>query len=218
MSKRVRIPAPVRTRRSHAERTAETRNRVKDAVVESIAEVGYQRTTGAEIARRAGVTWGAVQHHFGDKDGILMAVLEESFDRFAQVLAEPPAESAGLEERIGIFVERAWKHFSSANYRTTFEILLNLPSDVEPSWQADVLGAWNRIWSRYFAESKLSHREALELMHYTISVLSGLATTKILEGPAGEVRARELGFLKETLMREFERRASGGRRAARAAG
>ena len=41
--------------------------------VECIAELGFQRTTAQEITRRAGVTWGAVQHHFGDKDGILLA-------------------------------------------------------------------------------------------------------------------------------------------------
>ena len=48
------------------------------AVVETIADVGFQKTTAAEIARRAGVTWGAVQHHFGGKEGILLAVLEAS--------------------------------------------------------------------------------------------------------------------------------------------
>ncbi len=205
MSARVRIPPPARTRRSHAERTAETCARVKAAVVESIAEVGYQRTTGAEIARRAGVTWGAVQHHFGDKDGILMAVLEESFERFAQVLAEPSDEGADLEQRVRVFIDRAWEHFASAHYRTTFEILLNLPADVEPSWQNDILGAWNGIWSRYFAESELSRRQTVELMHYTISVLSGLATTKMLAGPDARIRAREMGFLKDTLLREFTR-------------
>ena len=42
-------------------------------------------------------------------------------------------------------------------------------------------------------------------MRYTISALSGLATTKMLEGPSAMIRARELGFLKETLLREFER-------------
>ena len=41
--------------------------RVKAAVIESIADLGYQRTTGAEIARRAGVTWGAVQHTSGTR-------------------------------------------------------------------------------------------------------------------------------------------------------
>lgn len=214
MSTRTRNAAPVRARRSHAERTAETCGRVKAAVIESIADVGFQRTTGAEIARRAGVTWGAVQHHFGDKDGILMAVLEESFDRFAEILAEPPSEVSGLEARVGVFVDRAWQHFSSAHYRTTFEILLNLPADEEPAWQADMLRAWNGIWSRYFAESELSRRETLELMHYTISALSGLATTQMLEGPAAKIRARELGFLKDTLMREL-RRAPSARAASR---
>ena len=66
MSARVR-QAPPRERRSQTERTAETRERVMAAVVESIAEVGYPKTTANEIARRAGVTWGAVQHHFGER-------------------------------------------------------------------------------------------------------------------------------------------------------
>lgn len=206
MSGRVRLPATRPVRRTHAERTAETRGRVKAAVIESIATVGYQRTTGVEIARRAGVTWGAVQHHFGDKDGILMAVLEESFDRFAEVLGEPPDNENGLEDRVAVFVERAWRHFSSDDYRTTFEILLNLPSEVEPSWEGGMLRAWNRIWKRYFAESRLSRRETVELMHYTVSVLSGLATTQMLEGPGATVRGRELGFLVDTLVRELEGR------------
>ena len=143
-----------------------------------------------------------------------MAVLEESFERFAQILAEPPLDAADLETRVGIFVERAWEHFGSAHYRTTFEILLNLPVDEEPSWQGEMLSAWNGIWSRYFEESRLSRRETLELMHYTISALSGLATTKMLEGPGSMIRARELGFLKETLLREFSREPASGPRKA----
>ena len=127
MTPRARTPAPSRPRRSHAERTAETRSRVKAAVIESIAEVGYQKTTGAEIARRAGVTWGAVQHHFGSKDGILAAVLEDSFNRFASGLAEAfevLGEGAPLEKRIETFIDAAWDHFGGSYYRATFEILL----------------------------------------------------------------------------------------------
>lgn len=206
MSRRGRNPSTARARRSHAERSAETRERVTSAVVESIAAVGYQRTTAAEIARRAGVTWGAVQHHFGDKDGILMAVLEDSFDRFAARLGESTADEEGLDERVARFVEKAWEHFSSPHYRSTFEILLNLPDDVELAWQNDMLEAWRRIWSRYFPESRPSARRTVELMHYTISVLSGLAATKLLEGRAARARSAELGFLKDTLVRELGRR------------
>ncbi len=173
------------------------------AVVESIGEVGFQRTTSAEIARRAGVTWGAVQHHFGDKNGILMAVLEASFERFAERLREPPAEGEPLEKRVALFVERSWEHFASPHFRSTFEILLNLPSDFELSWRDEMLAAWAGIWSRYFPGSRPTARRTVDLMHYTISVLAGLAATSMLEGGRAVPRGRELAMLEDTLHREL---------------
>ena len=59
MSSEIRVRAPKPSRRTHAERTAETRRRVLDAVVECIADLGFQRTTGTEIdSRRASVRTG----------------------------------------------------------------------------------------------------------------------------------------------------------------
>ena len=201
MANQVRVRAPKPVRRSHAERTAETRRRVLDAVVECIAELGFQRTTGTEIARRAGITWGAVQHHFGDKNGILAAVLEESFDRFAATLGQPD-EDASLESRVSEFIQRAWQHFGGPHYRTTFEILLNLPPEMESSWAPGVLGTWQEIWRQYFPESPLDDRETADLMRYAVSVLSGLATTNILEGRSRRA-GRALARLEDTLLREL---------------
>ncbi|MCP5116547.1 MAG: TetR/AcrR family transcriptional regulator, partial [bacterium] len=59
MSEQLEVPAAPRKRRSHAERSSETQSRIKTAVVEAISELGFQRTTAAEISRRAGVSWGA---------------------------------------------------------------------------------------------------------------------------------------------------------------
>jgi AcrR family transcriptional regulator len=196
------VPKPAR--RSHADRTAETRRRVTAAVVESIAEVGYQRTTGSEIARRAGVTWGAVQHHFGDKSGILAAVLEQSFERLATALGSPEDSDAPLEARVSDFVSRAWSHFRSDDYRTTFEILLNLPAEMEASWSQGVLDTWQTIWRESFPESPLTKQETADLMHYAVSVLSGLATTTILGGQAARA-SRSLSFLEDTLVEKLTR-------------
>jgi len=203
-STRRRIARPARARRSHAERTAETRGRALAAVVQSIGEVGYQRTTATEITRRAGITWGAVQHHFGDKDGILTAVLEETFNRFAERLAGVPA-GGSLEERIARFVDRSWEHFGSSSYCTAFVILLNLPSDLEVSWQDQMFAAWSGVWSQYFPGSKPSRRRTAGLMYYTISVLSGLAATQMLSGRSVGRLETELGYLKDTLVRELAR-------------
>ena len=204
MSGRIRIAPPVRARRSHAERTAETRAKVMAAVVESIAEVGFPRTTAAEITRRAGVSWGAVQHHFGGKDGILIAVLEDSFNGFAERLSSVDVGSMALEERVAVFVARAWEHFGSPRYRSTFEILLNYPGAESDrrSWQ-DMLSAWNEVWARFFPTPHLARREVVTLQLYAISVLSGLATARMLGDPTARLLDGPLVLLREALVRHL---------------
>jgi AcrR family transcriptional regulator len=198
---------PPRVRRSHAERTAETRARIIGAVVECIAEVGFGRTTAAEISRRAGVTWGAVQHHFGGKDGILLAVLEESFGRIAERLADVEVESTTLEARVELFIERAWEHFGSPHFQSTFEILLSYAgsegTESDMLWQTEMFKQWNRIWNRLFADAELARRDTVTLQYYTISVLSGLAAMRMVRGRPGRKPAAELDLIKQTLTREL---------------
>lgn len=206
-ARRLPVPSPERARRTHAERTAETRARILAAVVESIDEVGFSGTTAAEIARRAGVTWGAVQHHFGGKDGILVAVVEQSFDHFVEQLGDLPAEDCSLEERAALFIDRAWGHFGSAVYRSTFEILLNYASrpgaGETPQWQGQMFEAWDQVWQRIFHDAPLPRRRRFALQHFTISCLSGLASTLMLEGSENRLLRAELDLLKGALVREL---------------
>lgn len=207
MSQGLRDPAPRRDRRSNAERAAETRARIVAAVVESIAELGFQRTTAVEIARRAGVTWGAVQHHFGGKDGILVAVLEDSFNRFAERFADIDVEGMSLEKRVSLFVDRAWAHFTSPHFRSTLEILLHYSApDPEDVWPDELLAAWNGIWSGVFYDAQLSRGRLLRLQRYTIALLVGLASLEVFERAPNQLRNGELGLLKDTLTRELSRR------------
>lgn len=199
--------APKRARRSQAERTAETRTKVVAAVIDAIAEVGYQRTTAQEIATRAGVTWGAVQHHFGGKDELLLAVLEDTFTRFAARMADIPLSDTSLSERISLFVDRAWEHFRSRHFRSTFEIVLDyLGRDDRPhaaQWREQMTRAWDRVWSTLFADARVPRGRSLMLQHYTVATLSGLATMSMMEGATAVPSRRELQLLKDTLAREM---------------
>jgi AcrR family transcriptional regulator len=204
---RLARPARKRVRRSHAERTAETRAKVIGAVIDAIAEVGFQRTTAQEIAGRAGVTWGAVQHHFGGKDELLLAVLEDTFTRFAERLADIPGAETALADRVSLFVDRAWEHFRSRHFRSTFEILLDyLGREDHPhgdTWREQMTRAWDRVWSQIFADVRLPRRKSLLLQHLTISTLQGLAATQMMASPSAELPRGELDLVKRTLLREL---------------
>ncbi len=193
--------------RTQAERSAATRARIVCAVVECVSDLGFQRTTASAIARRAGVTWGAVQHHFGGKEGILSAVLDDTFARFAQRFDDLPS-GLPLPARTARFVSCAWTHFGSSHYRTTHEILLHyLPSHTAkgaPVLQRHMLDAWDTLWRRIFADHPLPRRRRDVLAQYTVSVLTGLALHRVLQGPNAVEPRAQLALLTATLVRELD--------------
>ncbi|WP_110601925.1 TetR/AcrR family transcriptional regulator [Salinicola lusitanus] len=64
------------TRRSRAEMLEETRAKLIDAARAAFAEKGYAGASMDELTARAGLTRGALYHHFGDKRGLLAAVVD----------------------------------------------------------------------------------------------------------------------------------------------
>jgi AcrR family transcriptional regulator len=66
-----------RGRRTQAERREATRRALLDAARELFAERGYHEAAAEEIVRRAGMTRGAMYHHFEDKRDLFRAVVEE---------------------------------------------------------------------------------------------------------------------------------------------
>lgn len=66
---------------------SETRQLVIDAAVASIIEDGFYQTSTNAVARKTGMTWGVLQHHFGSREGLLLATLEDGFRRFKEAFA-----------------------------------------------------------------------------------------------------------------------------------
>ncbi|GAA2051098.1 TetR family transcriptional regulator [Leifsonia soli] len=68
------------------------RRRLEEAALELFAERGYERTTTAEIAARAGVTERTYFRHFPDKREVLFAGEQELRDVTVEALAAVPAD------------------------------------------------------------------------------------------------------------------------------
>lgn len=56
-----------------AEKSQLTRNQILDATMRCLAEIGYAQTTTEKIAKRAGVSRGAMTHHFKSRDEVFAA-------------------------------------------------------------------------------------------------------------------------------------------------
>jgi len=69
------------------------RDQLVGCAIEAIAQLGYPRTTVAEVARRAGVSKGVVTYHFPAKDDLIQAVITDVIAEMAQYL-EPRLRAA----------------------------------------------------------------------------------------------------------------------------
>jgi AcrR family transcriptional regulator len=105
-------------------RADRTRALVIDETVRCILEEGFAAASAKHITERAGVTWGVVQYHFGDRDGLLMAVVDKGFAELLEALGELPAAAENVRDRTEFIVDAAWEAFSSPTSMAALEILI----------------------------------------------------------------------------------------------
>jgi len=82
-----------------------TRSAILDAALLVFAEQGVHAARLEEVARRAGVTRGALYHHFDGKPPLLSCVLKERWSSTMAPVLEP-LRAGGGEAAIRAFIER----------------------------------------------------------------------------------------------------------------
>lgn len=73
-------------RRTQAERRAQTRARLLRAARKVFGARGYHGTTLDEVATKAGLSKGALYHHFDGKESLFLALLDERLDERIKAL------------------------------------------------------------------------------------------------------------------------------------
>lgn len=91
------------TRRTQEERSRTTRAALLAAARDLFAEQGFVATGREQIAERAGVTRGALYHHFGSKEQLFRTVVEQLEEELgAQVMvAAARSDDAAEQLRLG---------------------------------------------------------------------------------------------------------------------
>jgi len=117
-------------RRGDAE---ETRRRVLDAAVATVVDVGYYKASSNEIARRAGVTWGSIQHLFGSREQLMLDVVNDLGAQLERQISDGLVEGDTLEERLRAVLDVLATHYERATYLVQVQILLDLSANPKMS-------------------------------------------------------------------------------------
>jgi AcrR family transcriptional regulator len=107
----------------------QTRARVLESAVACIDELGIARASSNEIARRAGMTWGAIQHHFGSREDLLLSVIESNFSELESNVRTAAVVGGTTLERVQALADLLWDYCSDVRFRVSIEILLDLRRD-----------------------------------------------------------------------------------------
>jgi AcrR family transcriptional regulator len=118
-----RSVAPTRRTTAPRKRGDETRTKIIHETVRCIIEEGFHAATAKHVAERAGVTWGVIQYHFGDRNGLLMAVVDDGVAKLLDSLSSADVSELPLRRRIEVVVDTAWACYSSPTSLAAFEIL-----------------------------------------------------------------------------------------------
>jgi AcrR family transcriptional regulator len=170
------------------ERSRRTRERVITSTVSLICKEGLPSASPSRITQHVGMSWGAVQHHFGSKEQLLKTIVLLSRDRFHEAVSAPSYEGLGLSERMALFVDAAWQHYQSDVFRASVEISfwhrnsgLAIADDVT-SDDGRTSNLTRVLVEKVFAGLGVPTGRLVEALEYMHCVLTGLAFQEILVG------------------------------------
>lgn len=165
-----------------AQKARETREKILNAVISIIQEGGFGSASSSKIAERAGVTWGAVQHHFGAKEDILRAIMDLSHEKFIVLTSDQAIRQGSMADRVDRFVDAMWQHYQSDLYFAAMEILL--ASRGMSQVQESIMGMRDSLLAMMrntFPHSTVSDDDIIEALIFTHCVLTGLTIEGVLE-------------------------------------
>lgn len=157
-------------------RGLETRENLLRTAVRCLADGGPESVSANLVAREAGVTWGTVQHQFGDVDGMWAAVLTSVAERAPALI--PVSRPTSLADRVGEILTLMWDAMERPAMRAIHNLRVALPRDratLEHEFPrtAEALLAWDAKWENSVRDAFAGFDVDAARLHRVRSLLPG---------------------------------------------
>lgn len=197
------------TRRTHAQRSHETQARLVQSAIRLIEDRGYEAASLFEVAKAAGVTPGAIQHHFESKAALMMRVLRELLADGQQRGGLWPSPDVPVAERARQFIDNIWTlAYCQPRFIAAWNIYLGSRAQPEVIGHiADLRRELSEQMRADFAQAfpELAHDAGRDtFFDLVLSALRGMGLLEIFETGSPAVRS-QLDALAELITQRCTR-------------
>lgn len=191
-------------RQNQEERSRQTQARVTQATIECILEKGIRATSTVDVARLAGVSRGALVHHYPSKTLLMQAALEDLLSREVESVREMAVKVKAGELNFDSLLKALHEHFKGDLYMVTLEYLTNARTDPDIMKVLIPLAAkfndsLEQIWEQLVASSKHTSHQNRVALNATLCMMRGMGAQSIWRDDP-ELYRDMLLFWKETLL------------------
>ncbi len=173
-------------RRTQEERSSTTRQAILDATIDVLIEEGYTRATIAVVAERAGVSRGALLHHYASRSDLMLATTDALFDNFVTQIRARARDVNEQRLPFDEFINACWEEvFKGRWFYCSLQLISAARTDealrdsLVPAIQR-LHGALDSIWQSYFLETDLAAGSVATLFNMTLCLMRGMAVQAVL--------------------------------------
>lgn len=158
-----------------------------DAAIDCLVEYGYAKTTMRRIAEHAGVTPGALQHHFASKTALLGELVGHIRAKsMTELFADGVPSTRSARKRQVLLLDRMWRIYRGPLFTALIELGIGARTDPELlehiAGAHDEMGRLNALAAPVLFPEHADRPELLPLIASGQATMRGLA----LVGLAGE--------------------------------
>jgi AcrR family transcriptional regulator len=184
LDKPVSPTRPNAGRRKQEDRTRESRQRLREATIAVLIERGYSGLTTKEVITRAGVSNGALMHHYASKMDLVVDATADVYEAATARGQHIAATPASRRDPVGGFVRDCISVYFEWPFLAAVEILVvartdpNLMEQIQPVMQRyrDVT---NERWLGVFAQAGVPQEKASQVLNLTLNLVRGMAVNRL---------------------------------------
>jgi AcrR family transcriptional regulator len=187
------------TGRTQEERSAETRERLLDATIECLLELGYTGTSTTEVCQRTGLSRGALLHHFPTKQLLVIEAVRRLVTRMGAENLAHAARVAPSDDPLDRMFDVIWTNFRQPLFHAVLELWIAARTD--PELHASLhraereRGRGIALLYASIAGAVAEREEFVDVLQLTLHLMRGMALQRLMR-PDDTERERLYGVWK----------------------